>query len=93
MSEPFTRAQFEELNMDLFRKTMVPVQQVLVDAGVSKHEVNDIVLVGGSTRPPKIQQLVRDFLNGKAHCKSINPDEAVAYGVAVEGGILLMILI
>jgi molecular chaperone DnaK (HSP70) len=74
--------------MDLFRKTMAPVQQVLKDAGVSKHEVDEIVLVGGSTRLPKIQQLVRDFFNGKAPCKSINPDEAVAYGAAVEGGVL-----
>ena len=88
LSEPFTRARFEELNMDLFRKTMAPVQQVLKDAGVSKHEVDEIVLVGGSTRLPKIQQLVRDFFNGKAPCKSINPDEAVAYGAAVEGGVL-----
>jgi len=88
LSEPFTRARFEELNMDLFRKTMAPVQQVLKDSGVSKHEVDEIVLVGGSTRLPKIQQLVRDFFNGKAPCKSINPDEAVAYGAAVEGGVL-----
>ncbi|KAH0790932.1 78 kDa glucose-regulated protein [Histomonas meleagridis] len=88
LSEPFTRARFEELNMDLFRKTMQPVQQVLKDSGVSKHEVDEIVLVGGSTRLPKIQQLVRDFFNGKAPCKSINPDEAVAYGAAVEGGVL-----
>ncbi|KAK8837270.1 hypothetical protein M9Y10_036700 [Tritrichomonas musculus] len=88
LSEPFTRARFEELNMDLFRKTMTPVQQVLKDAQVSKHEVDEIVLVGGSTRLPKIQQLVRDFFNGKSPCKSINPDEAVAYGAAVEGGVL-----
>ncbi|KAK8884449.1 Endoplasmic reticulum chaperone BiP [Tritrichomonas musculus] len=88
LSEPFTRARFEELNMDLFRKTMAPVQQVLKDSQVSKHEVDEIVLVGGSTRLPKIQQLVRDFFNGKAPCKSINPDEAVAYGAAVEGGVL-----
>lgn len=88
LSEQFTRARFEELNMDLFRKTMVPVQQVLKDSGVSKHEVDEIVLVGGSTRLPKIQQLVKDFFNGKAPCKSINPDEAVAYGAAVEGGVL-----
>lgn len=88
LSEPFTRARFEELNMDLFRKTMAPVQQVLKDSGVSKHEVHEIVLVGGSTRLPKIQQLVRDFFNGKAPCKSINPDEAVAYGAAIEGGVL-----
>ena len=88
LSEPFTRARFEELNMDLFRKTMAPVQQVLKDSGVSKHEVDEIVLVGGSTRLPKVQQLVKDFFNGKSPCKSINPDEAVAYGAAVEGGVL-----
>ena len=88
LSEPFTRARFEELNMDLFRKTMAPVQQVLKDSGVSKHEVDEIVLVGGSTRLPKGQQLVKDFFNGKSPCKSINPDEAVAYGAAVEGGVL-----
>lgn len=88
LNEPLTRARFEELNMDLFRKTMAPVQQVLKDSGVSKHEVDDVVLVGGSTRLPKIQQLVRDFFNGKTPCKSINPDEAVAYGAAVEGGVL-----
>ena len=88
LSEPLTRARFEELNMDLFRKTMDPVSQVLKDASVSKHEIDEIVLVGGSTRLPKIQQLVRDFFNGKNPCKSINPDEAVAYGAAVEGGVL-----
>lgn len=86
--EVFTRARFEELNMDLFRRTMEPVRQVLNDAGVSKHEVDEVVLVGGSTRLPKIQQLIRDYFNGKEPCKSINPDEAVAYGAAVEGGIL-----
>ena len=88
LSETFNRARFEELNLELFRKTMEPVSRVLQDAGVSKHEVDEIVLVGGSTRLPKIQTLVKDFFNGKQPCKSINPDEAVAYGAAVEGGIL-----
>ncbi|EAX88021.1 heat shock protein, putative [Trichomonas vaginalis G3] len=88
LSETFNRARFEELNLDLFRKTMEPVQQVLTDSGLSKHEIDEIVLVGGSTRLPKIQQLVKDFFNGKQPCKSINPDEAVAYGAAVEGGII-----
>ena len=88
LSETFNRARFEELNLDLFRKTMEPVSRVLQDAGVSKHEVDEIVLVGGSTRLPKIQTLVKDFFNGKQPCKSINPDEAVAYGAAVEGGVL-----
>nr|WNS68458.1 heat shock protein 70 [Trichomonas gallinae] len=88
LSETFNRARFEELNLDLFRKVMEPVSRVLQDASVSKHEVDEIVLVGGSTRIPKIQQLVKDFFNGKQPCKSINPDEAVAYGAAVEGGVL-----
>lgn len=87
-SETLTRAKFEELNMDLFRKTMKPVEQVLKDAGVKKEDVSDIVLVGGSTRIPKVQQLIKEFFGGKEPSKSINPDEAVAYGAAVQGGIL-----
>jgi len=87
-SETLTRAKFEELNMDLFRKTMKPVEQVLKDAGVKKDEIDDIVLVGGSTRIPKVQQLLKDYFNGKEPSKGINPDEAVAYGAAVQGGIL-----
>jgi len=87
-SETLTRAKFEELNMDLFRKTMKPVEQVLKDAGVKKDQIDDIVLVGGSTRIPKVQQLLKDFFNGKEPSKGINPDEAVAYGAAVQGGIL-----
>jgi heat shock protein 5 len=86
-SETLTRAKFEELNMDLFRKTMKPVEQVLKDAGVKKEDIQDIVLVGGSTRIPKVQQLIKEFFN-KEPSKSINPDEAVAYGAAVQGGIL-----
>ncbi|KAL5498169.1 KAR2 [Sanghuangporus vaninii] len=87
-SETLTRAKFEELNMDLFRKTMKPVEQVLKDAGVKKDEVDEVVLVGGSTRIPKVQQLLKEYFGGKEPSKGINPDEAVAYGAAVQGGIL-----
>ncbi|GAB4855575.1 Luminal-binding protein 5 [Ancistrocladus abbreviatus] len=87
-SEPLTRARFEELNMDLFKKTMVPVKRALEDAGLKKTDINEIVLVGGSTRIPKIQQLLKDFFDGKEPSKDINPDEAVAYGAAIQGGIL-----
>ncbi|CAN4090106.1 unnamed protein product [Withania somnifera] len=83
-----TRARFEELNMDLFRKCMEPVEKCLRDAKMDKSGVHDIVLVGGSTRIPKVQQLLQDFFNGKELCKSINPDEAVAYGAAVQAAIL-----
>ncbi|GAA5946652.1 hypothetical protein JCM3775_001134 [Rhodotorula graminis] len=87
-SETLTRAKFEELNLDLFRKTMRPVEQVLKDANFKKEQVDDIVLVGGSTRIPKVQELLREYFNGKEPTKGINPDEAVAYGAAVQGGIL-----
>lgn len=87
-SETLTRARFEELNSDLFRRTLKPVEKVLKDAGLSKGEVHEVVLVGGSTRIPKVQQLVSDFFNGKVPSKGINPDEAVAYGAAVQAGIL-----
>eukprot|EP01156_Anaeramoeba_ignava_P021781 Anaeramoba_ignava/c19728_g1_i1.p1 GENE.c19728_g1_i1~~c19728_g1_i1.p1 ORF type:complete len:633 (-),score=275.20 c19728_g1_i1:52-1950(-) len=87
-SETLTRAKFEELNMDLFRKTLNPVQLVLQDSKLQKHEIDDIVLVGGSTRIPKIQQLLKDFFNGKKPNQDINPDEAVAYGAAIQGGVL-----
>ncbi|KAL9416012.1 hypothetical protein AB3S75_039247 [Citrus x aurantiifolia] len=83
-----TRARFEELNMDLFRKCMEPVEKCLRDAKMDKSSVHDVVLVGGSTRIPKVQQLLQDFFNGKELCKSINPDEAVAYGAAVHAAIL-----
>jgi heat shock protein 1/8 len=83
-----TRARFEELCSDIFRRTLEPVERVLRDAKMDKGEIHDIVLVGGSTRIPKIQQLLTDFFNGKELCKSINPDEAVAYGAAVQGAIL-----
>merc|ERR1739844_412791 len=87
-SESLTRAKFEELNMDLFRSTMKPVGKVLEDADMTKKEVDEIVLVGGSTRIPKVQQLVKEFFNGKEPSRGINPDEAVAYGAAVQGGVL-----
>lgn len=87
-SESLTRARFEDLNNDLFRKTLQPVNRVLDDAGMRKNEIDDIVLVGGSTRIPKVQQLIKDYFNGKEPNRGINPDEAVAYGAAVQGGIL-----
>ncbi|KAF9671084.1 hypothetical protein SADUNF_Sadunf12G0010500 [Salix dunnii] len=87
-SEPLTRARFEELNNDLFRKTMGPVKKAMEDAGLEKHQIDEIVLVGGSTRIPKVQQLLRDYFDGKEPNKGVNPDEAVAYGAAVQGGIL-----
>mmetsp|Transcript_45331 Transcript_45331/g.84644 ORF Transcript_45331/g.84644 Transcript_45331/m.84644 type:complete len:650 (-) Transcript_45331:210-2159(-) len=83
-----TRARFEEMNMDLFRKCMEPVEKVLRDSKMDKGTVHEVVLVGGSTRIPKIQSLLSDFFNGKELCKSINPDEAVAYGAAVQAAIL-----
>jgi len=83
-----TRARFEELCQDLFRSTMDPVERVLRDSKIDKMSVHEIVLVGGSTRIPKIQKLVSDFFNGKEPNKSINPDEAVAYGAAVQAAIL-----
>merc|ERR1712166_1603904 len=86
--ETLTRARFEELCADLFKKTITPVQQVLDDASMKKSEIDEIVLVGGSTRIPKVQQLMKDFFNGKEPNRGINPDEAVAYGAAVQGGIL-----
>ena len=87
-SETLTRAKFEELNMDLFKNTMKPVQQVLKDAELTKKDIDDIVLVGGSTRIPKIKQLVKEFFNGKEPRSGVNPDEAVAEGAAVQACIL-----
>merc|ERR1712227_565897 len=87
-TETLTRAKFEELNMDLFRSTMKPVQKVLEDADMQKKDIDEIVLVGGSTRIPKVQQLVKEFFNGKEPSRGINPDEAVAYGAAVQAGVL-----
>jgi endoplasmic reticulum chaperone BiP len=83
-----SRARFEELNLDLFKKTLAPVKKVLDDAKLKKSDINEIVLVGGSTRIPKVQSLLEEFFNGKTPKKGINPDEAVAYGAAVQGGIL-----
>jgi len=83
-----TRARFEELCADLFRGTLDPVEKALRDAKMDKSAINDVVLVGGSTRIPKVQKLLSDFFNGKELNKSINPDEAVAYGAAVQAAIL-----
>lgn len=83
-----TRAKFENLCDPLFRKTMKPVEQVLRDAKVSKSQINEVVLVGGSTRIPRIQQLLSEFFDGKELCKSINPDECVAYGAAIQAAVL-----
>jgi len=87
-SETLTRARFEELNNDLFRQTLKPLEVVMKDAGMKKSEIHEIVLVGGSTRIPKIQKLVKDFFNGKEPNRGINPDEAVAYGASVQAAIL-----
>eukprot|EP00826_Nyctotherus_ovalis_P049210 TRINITY_DN590_c0_g1_i2.p1 TRINITY_DN590_c0_g1~~TRINITY_DN590_c0_g1_i2.p1 ORF type:complete len:662 (-),score=218.70 TRINITY_DN590_c0_g1_i2:803-2788(-) len=86
--EKLTRAKFEELCIDLFKKTLGPVQKVLDDSGFKKSDVNEIVLVGGSTRIPKVQQILKDFFNGKELNRGVNPDEAVAYGASVQAGIL-----
>jgi len=83
-----TRARFEELNADLFRSTLEPVEKALRDAKMDKSQIHEIVLVGGSTRIPKVQKLLQDLFNGKELNKSINPDEAVAYGAAVQAAIL-----
>jgi L1 cell adhesion molecule like protein len=83
-----SRAMFENLNDELFRSCMNPVQQVLRDAGVSKGDISDIVLVGGSTRIPRVQQLLQEFFNGKQPCRGVDPDEAVAYGAAVQAAII-----
>ncbi|GFV05939.1 heat shock protein 70 B2 [Trichonephila clavipes] len=83
-----TKARFVELCMDLFRSTLEPVQRALKDAKMDKSSIHDLVLVGGSTRIPKIQKMLRDFFNGKELCMSINPDEAVAYGAAVQAAVL-----
>lgn len=83
-----SKARFEDLCADYFRNTLIPVDKVLKDAGVSKSQVDEVVLVGGSTRIPKVQELIKEYFNGKEPCKSINPDEAVAYGAAVQAAIL-----
>lgn len=88
LSIELTRAKFESLNDELFKKTLKPVENVLRDAKIEKSKINDIVLVGGSTRIPKVVKLLEDYFDGKKANKGINPDEAVAYGAAVQGGIL-----
>merc|ERR550514_410473 len=88
LSETLTRARFEEINADLFKNTLGPVKQVMEDSGLKKNQIDEIVLVGGSTRIPKVQQLLKDYFNGKTPNRGINPDEAVAFGAAVQGGIL-----
>lgn len=84
-----TRARFEELCSDLFRSTLKPVEKALRDAKLDKTHIHDVVLVGGSTRIPKVQKLLQDFFNGRELSKSINPDEAVAYGAAVQAAMLM----
>lgn len=88
LSITISRAKFEELNSDLFKKTMTPVERVLKDAGLSKSSVQEIILVGGSTRIPKVQEILSSYFGGKTLCRTINPDEAVAYGAAVQGAVL-----
>ena len=85
---PLSRAKFESLCSDIFQKTLEPVEKVLSDSKIGKSQVDDIVIVGGSTRIPKVQELLSQFFNGKELCKSINPDEAIAYGAAVQAAIL-----
>jgi len=87
-SQTISRARFEELNLDLFKKTLAPVTQVLKDSGLSKNKIDQIIIVGGSTRIPKVQSMLSEYFGGRKLNKSINPDEAVAYGAAVQGGIL-----
>ncbi|CAN1298139.1 Heat shock 70 kDa protein BIP1 [Linum perenne] len=87
-SEPLSRAKFEELNMDLFRKTLRPVKKALEDAKLTKGEIDEIVLVGGSTRIPKVRELLKEMFDGKEPSQSVNPDEAVAHGAAIQGGML-----
>merc|ERR1719194_369325 len=88
-SETLTRARFEELNLDLFKKTLGPVGKVMEDGDLAKTEIDELVLVGGSTRIPKVQSLLKDYFGGKEPSRGINPDEAVAYGAAVQDLLLL----
>merc|ERR1711896_108416 len=92
LSETLTRARFEEINNDLFKNTLGPVKQVMEDSGLKKNQIDEIVLVGGSTRIPKVQQLIKDFFGGKEPNRGVNPDEAVAYGAAVQGGVMTKII-
>ncbi len=86
--DTITRARFEQLCMDLFKKTIRPVEQVLIDAKMNKKDIHKLLLVGGSTRIPKIQEMITSFFDGLKPDNRINPDEAVAYGAAVQGGML-----
>ncbi|PNX98935.1 heat shock protein, partial [Trifolium pratense] len=88
LSSSITRAKFEEINMDLFNKCMEIVKRCFVDSGMHKSSIDEVVLIGGSSRIPKLQQLLQDFFTGKDLCMSINPDEAVAYGAAVQAALL-----
>lgn len=88
LSETLTRARFEQLNDDLFKKTLKPVAKVLKDSGLGKGEIHEVVLVGGSTRIPKINELVKEFFDNKEPHTDINPDEAIAFGAAIQAGIL-----
>lgn len=83
-----TRAKFEELNMDLFQKCIKAVEECLVESKMDKENIHDVVLVGGSTRIPMVQQMLQDFFNGKALCKSIHPDKAVASGAAIQAAVI-----
>jgi heat shock protein 5 len=88
LSEMLTRAKFEEINADLFKKTLGPLAAAIEGADIKKNEIDEVVLVGGSTRIPKIRQLVKEFFNGKEPNTGINPDEAICYGAAVQGGVI-----
>ena len=83
-----SRAKFEQLNMDFFEKCMHPVEKCVKDANMDISSIHDVVLAGGSSRIPKVQQLLQEVFNGKELCKGINPDEAIAYGAAVEAAVL-----
>jgi L1 cell adhesion molecule like protein len=87
-SSTITRARFEDMNMDMFRRCLEPVEKVLRDSKLDKSQVHEVVLVGGSTRIPKIQELLRDLFNGREANRSINPDEAIAFGAAIQAAIL-----
>jgi len=88
LHETLTRSRFEEINADLFKKTLGPVKQVLEDGGLQKSDVDQIVLVGGSTRIPKVQSMLREYFNGKELNTGVNPDEAVAAGAAIQGAVI-----
>jgi len=89
LSEVLTRARFEQLNHDLFMKTLEPLKTVLKESGLSKSQIDEVILVGGSTRIPKIQELVSQFFNGKQLNRGVNPDEVVAQGAAIQAAMLM----